>query len=188
MQCVCVSFGRRSFAEYTDLSVFAVRKVHLTPAAWAILLTSWLKPSINGMLALTIFSAFSSSTAVKKTWKSPGSNYMNRKCWGQPFWTFLESFSCTTSHVVFNLFHTVSQKSHLLSHSLSLSLSLSLSGLLDAYRLFAGPLHVHWHLVDCNPSTTALYCSGCVTANTQTGQNTVTVTVVHTDTGRVRGT
>ena len=61
MQCVCVSFGRRSFAEYTDLSVFAVRKVHLTPAAWAILLTSWLKPSINGMLALTIFSAFSSS-------------------------------------------------------------------------------------------------------------------------------
>ena len=61
MQCVCVSFGRRSFTEYTDLNVFAVRKVHLTPAAWAILPTSWLKPSINGMLASTIFSAFSSS-------------------------------------------------------------------------------------------------------------------------------
>ena len=48
-------------SESWNRSQFVVQKVLLTPDAWAILLTSWLKPSRKGILASPIFPASCSS-------------------------------------------------------------------------------------------------------------------------------
>ena len=57
----CVSFGRWFLTESWNRSQFVVQKVLSTPDAWAILLSSWLKPSIKGTLSLAIFPASCSS-------------------------------------------------------------------------------------------------------------------------------
>ena len=78
----CVSFGsllRWFLTESWNRSQFVVQKVlsTSTPDAWAILLSSWLKPSIKGILSLAIFPAscssfgsFTSSQSWSAAWLS----------------------------------------------------------------------------------------------------------------------